>query len=117
MNGRPRIGAVATIAAGGSQSNELNVGEGEITAISMPAAWTAANITFLGRALGGATFQPVHDQAGAEVTVTAAAGRYIALNETTRALLRGLTQLKLRSGTTAAPVNQVAAAEVTLMVR
>jgi hypothetical protein len=55
--------------------------------------------------LDGSTFNNVHDEAGAEISVTVAASRFIGLDAAALEL-SGVEYLKVRSGTSGAPVNQ-----------
>lgn len=106
----------ATIANGASLSDVVelpDVAGFYVMGIQMPAAWTAASLTFQGSADGGA-YGDVYDVDGTEVTVTTAAGRYITLDPAT---LAGLTFLKVRSGTAAAAVAQGAERKITLLLR
>jgi hypothetical protein len=103
----PRVMRV-TIANGASQSEEIDLQGADALAIIIPAAWTAAAITFLVSADPGGTYGPLYDDAGTEATVASAAVvalRVISL----RALvdvLKPIRYLKLRSGVAATPVNQ-----------
>lgn len=110
-----------TIANGASQSSEIDASGSDILGIEMPAAWTAAAITVLAASRedspasgGAATFNPIHDDAGVELSFTVAAGRFVALRPDIAPLTRGPWRLKLRSGTAGVPVNQ--AAERTIVV-
>lgn len=102
---------LVTIPAGQSVSEEIDVSDSVIVGIVMPDTWTAANITFLAAARDDqngapATFVPIHDAAGTELSVTTAANRMVSIApDATRPARR----IKLRSGTTATPVNQLAA--------
>ncbi len=93
-----------TIASGASLSGAVACEGLRLAAVVMPAAWTAANLTFQG-SVDGTRFVNVHDDAGVEVTVTAAADRYIPVNP---ADWEGVQRLKVRSGTSGTPVNQAA---------
>ncbi|MFQ5850898.1 MAG: hypothetical protein ACE5JU_09955 [Candidatus Binatia bacterium] len=106
----------ATIAAAASLSGEIDLEGFKIIGIVMPAAWTAANLTFQAADVTGGTFQDVFDDAGTEVTVTVAAARYIGL-DATMPELAGIRFLKIRSGTSAVPVNQAAARTLTLILK
>ena len=106
----------ATIANGEALSGEIDLGGYQIGAIQMPAAWTAANITFTAATATGGTFQSLYDDSGLEVTVTAAAAECIALSS--NALnLAPLRFIKIRSGTAATPVNQGAARTIQLILK
>jgi hypothetical protein len=103
-----------TIANGQSLSGAADLkGLGTPVRIDMPAAWTAANLTFQVSA-DGVTYQDLYDDGGSEVTVTAAAGRSIFLQPAEWAHVR---YLKVRSGTAAVPVNQGTDRLLTLVVR
>ena len=79
----------------------------------MPAAWDAASIT-LQESPDNATWQNLYDNNGGEITVQAAASRTIVIPPS---LLPGLIYLRLRSGTSGAPVNQTANRIVTWYVK
>lgn len=106
----------ATIAPGVSLSGEIDIEGFKIAAIEMPAAWTAANLTFQAASAAGGTFKNVHDDAGTEVLVTAAADRIIGLDAILPELA-AIRFLKIRSGTAAIPVNQAAAMTLTLILK
>ena len=65
----------------------------------------------------GMTWQELYDGAGNEVTITAAAGQFVIPLLDPSYLWRGVNMLQVRSGTLAAPVNQVAAAVVNIVTR
>jgi hypothetical protein len=107
----------ATIAAGQSLSGPVPMGVDTLVGIEMPAAWTAAPLTFQVSPDGGTTWQELYDGAGNEVTIlaaSAAAGRFIQM---TSYMWRGINMLRVRSGTAGAPVAQSAGAVVTLIGR
>lgn len=91
-----------------------DLAERTLLGIQMPAAWTAANLTFRASAKQEDDPVNVHDASGAEVTVTAAADRYIELSPDT---FRGVRFLQVRSGTAATPVNQAAERTLLLVVQ
>ncbi|GIQ73197.1 hypothetical protein [Bradyrhizobium sp. RD5-C2] len=108
------INNAVTIALGASLSGALYVGEKIAVGILMPAAgWDAAALTFLA-SVDGQNFSSVYDSSGNELTVQVAASRYIYLDPTA---FVGVNQIKVRSGTSAAPVNQTAARALTLVTR
>lgn len=94
----------ATIANGASLSAaiELGVVGAALVGIEMPAAWTAANLTFQA-SVDGTNFNNLYDKDGNEVTVTASTSRYIGLIPS---LFAGFRAMKIRSGTSGAAVNQ-----------
>lgn len=79
----------------------------------MPAAWTAAELTFQVSA-DGITYGDLYEADATEVSVMAAASRYIRLEPSAWAVIR---YLKVRSGTSAAPVNQAAQRTFTFLSR
>lgn len=103
----------AVIASGQSVSGEVALSGGTLAGISMPAAWDAAVLSFQVSADGGTTYQDMHDMAG-EITATATASIFMVAD---RAVWRGVDRLKVRSGTSASPVNQTASRTVSLIVR
>lgn len=105
------LGVVAaTIPLNQALSAAIPSGGGRLVAIEMPAAWTAAGIYVAGGLREAGPFAPISDQAGAEIAITAAAGKLL--------LVTGIIRfpwIKIGSGTSAAPVNQTAARTVTLL--
>lgn len=92
-----------TIDNGASLSDAATLFGGLLSIIEMPAAWTAANLTFQTSGDAGVTFMNVYDDVGNEVAVTAAASRRIRLSPADWVAIH---QLKVRSGTAGVPVNQ-----------
>lgn len=108
--------AVATIAASASVSGEVDIGGATIVGIHMPADWDAANLTFQAAHETGGTYWDVYDDAGTEVSVTAAADRAIGCDA--KALeLSAWRYIKIRSGTTGTPVTQTAARTLVLVLK
>ena len=104
----------AEIAASGSLSPAVRLPPAcYLSAIIMPAAWTAANLTFQG-SHEGSTYNDIYDEYGSELVVNAAAATHIVLQP---AIWSGTRFLKIRSGTTGTPVNQAAARTIQLIVR
>lgn len=100
----PVVHRTFTIANGASLSSAVMIDEAMLVGIIMPGTWTAANLTL--QAAGEndeSTFNNVYDKDGTEVTITAAASRYITLEP---AKFAGIKQLKIRSGTSGSAVNQ-----------
>lgn len=107
--GRQRDALTATIANGASLSGEVNTNGRRIAAIIMPSGWTAASLNFeaLQDQTGStSTFKPLVDTGGAELSITTGGDRVIAIPETHALSAGGLGRIKLRSGTSGAPVNQ-----------
>ncbi len=105
---------ISLIASGTSLSAAVPLDGGMPAALSIPAGWTAAALTFQASIDGGLTFFDFYDKAGVEYAVSATANRafILPLND-----LAGLTHIKLRSGTTATPVVQAADRVITLGLR
>lgn len=83
-------------------------------AIEMPSAWDTASITIAASKTLGGTYVNVYDQFGTEVTITAAASRFIILSPADWWAFR---YIKLRSGTAGTPVTQTAARTLTIHCR
>lgn len=104
----------ATVANGTALSAEVDLGAKALVGIAMPAAWTAAAMTFQVSADGGATWLELTTTAGAAVNYTVANGQFIAVDP---AQWKGINAVKVRSGTSGVPVNQGADRTIGLVVR
>ena len=93
----------ATITSGTALSPAIDLQIYRLFAISMPASWTAAPITFQA-SIDGVNYFNVYDDTGTEVSITVAASQYVVL--TTPAKMLGARWLKVRSGPNSVPVNQ-----------
>lgn len=102
------------IANGQSLSPQVNIGTQQLVGIAMPAGWDAAGMTFQASPDGGQTFGELQDGAGAAVSFTVSAGIVFQVDPTK---WRGLNCLKVRSGTSGAPVAQTAARAINLITR
>jgi len=109
--------SVTTIASGAALSGPINLGAKVLCAIIMPAAWTAAALTFQASDDGGNTWYSVYDDQGNEVTIASAAVNASSRISMDPSNFAGIDFIKIRSGTTAAPVNQGAACTLTLVAR
>lgn len=88
------------IANGTSLSGPVDLGEQKLIGIAMPAAWTAAGLSFQG-SNDNVTYTDLVDAAGAVLARTVGASQF--------SLVSGLDlprYIKVRSGTLAVPVNQ-----------
>ncbi len=104
----------ATIASGGSISGDLGYGEDFVpVAIIMPAAWTAADITFQSVDASG-TARNMYTSANAELQFNVAASRHIIIDP---ANFKSAAVIRVRSGTSGVPVNQAADRIITLVCR
>lgn len=114
---RAKTTAQVTIANGASLSAPVNLGANILCAIQVPASWTAAALTFQASDDSGATWQSIYDSTGTEVTIPQSAappGQRVSINSSA---FVGVDYLKVRSGTTASPVNQTALRTLTLVTR
>lgn len=91
----------ATILSGESLSAAVNLAGHVLCGVYMPAAWTAAGLSFQA-SIDGETFVDIYS-AGAELTAAAGASQYVALDSM---LFLGVRSIKVRSGTAGVPVNQ-----------
>lgn len=108
----PVLTRTATIPESDSITPAIQIGGSALVGIVMPATWTAANITLQG-SHDGVTFNNMYDSAGIEKTITAAAARYITLEP---ADFVGCDEIKIRSGTAAAHIDQDDARTITLVL-
>jgi len=92
----------ATIANGASLSDALTLNGSKVAVIEMPAAWTAAPLTFQA-SMDGSNYFNVYDDSGDEVYVI------VDINRRVYITIDALSQqkyIKLRSGTAVTAVNQ-----------
>jgi len=109
--------ASITIASGASLSGAIALGDKVLCAILMPAAWTAAALSFQASDDNGTTWKDMFDDGGQEInipTVGAVAGQRISIDPS---MFGGVDMIKVRSGLTAAAVNQSADRILTLVSR
>lgn len=99
------------IRAGQSLSDDISLGSRRLFALQMPAAWTAADLTFQST-INGIDWFDVFDEYGIERVMSAGAGRIIVADP---GLWLALSQLRLRSGTSGAPVAQGADRQIFLL--
>lgn len=110
------VSRTVTIAATAATTPELSVSEIVdvrdiiLDRLVMPAAWDAASITF-STSEDGVALQSLHD-GGTEVSLPVAPDRSVVLP---RDLFRTVRYIRLRSGTPATPVAQLAARAITLV--
>lgn len=105
VQGTQPVPFTATIANGASLSGAVDLGTVRPARLIMPAAWTAAAISF-DTSSDGVTFGPLYDQYGTEVSIAsgvALINRQIILDPT---LFMSVRHLKVRSGLSGATVNQ-----------
>jgi len=102
-----------TVANGASLSGAVDLAGAGLIRLQMPATWTAASIT-LQTSADGITYQDLYDAFGVEYTIVAVQAHNIVLSP---ADFIGMRYLKLRSGTSGAPVSQGGARVITLVIR
>lgn len=95
----------AVIALNGNLSTAVDLGSQRPVRLIMPAAWTAADLTFQA-SNDGTTFNNLYDSLGNEYTVKVDINRAVILPVYD---FYGIRFLKLRSGTSGSPVTQLAA--------
>lgn len=103
--------ATATIAAAASLSAAIDLGNGRLHAVVMPAAWDAAGLSFEA-SIDDVDYFPIHNADG-EYTIAAGASLVIVVDP---ALFYGFQHIKVRSGTSAAAVAQAAERELELVL-
>lgn len=100
--------------AASSLSSALDINGLLVCGLTLDSSWaTATSVTFQASVDEGASFFDIYDDAGAEVvaTVPAAGDVYVRLDP---AYFAGISRLKVRSGTSAAAVNQTCTVQVAL---
>ncbi len=107
------IAIPAVIPATQSQSVNLSLAGLHLVEFLMPAGWDAAALTLLGSP-DGTTFFPIFNEAGTEVSITVAPSRLIRFPS---GFFAGAPFWRLRSGTSATPVNQTASRTITIFAR
>lgn len=99
---------IATIPSGGSLSGAVPIEGASMGTILMPAAWTAADLTFQHAESKGGTFVDATDESGTEIALTVAASKSVPIPPEVMVC----PWIKIRSGTSGTPVNQDAAREL-----
>lgn len=117
--GDPFTGFNAVIANGASLSGAIDLGQfnlglggQRLARIVMPAAWTAANLSFQVSADGVTYNELMQPNGAAALVVTAAASVDVPVNRVDWSSIR---YLKVRSGTSGTPVNQGAQRTINLV--
>ena len=104
MQAENRTEHAVTIANGAALSDAVNLRGEVLVGVRMPAAWTAAGITFQ-VSMDNVTYLNAYAAGGGEVALVVVAAHHVALDPNGYA---GFRWIKVRSGTGAAPVNQLA---------
>lgn len=110
---------IATIPNGQALSNPIDLSDYALAALIMPAAWTAASITFAACETQNGTYKPVYGDDGTEVTISSAnvAADRVIVNKAVLEQLAGLRWVKVRSGTSGAPTNQGADRAIVVQIK
>jgi len=106
----------AAIASGTSLSNAVNLGGLRLFGFIMPSGWTTAALTFLASFDNGSTYvtmESVYD--GTEITYTVSPPGYYPLPNPQ--IFAAVTDMKVQSGPSSAPVNQTADRAIQLVLR
>lgn len=101
-----------TIANGASLSDAVQTGGMVPLGIILPASWTTAGLSFA-VSVDDTNYFALQSMTG-EVTASAAASQYIALDPN---IFIGINSLKVRSGTAGTPVNQAADRIITVVAK
>jgi hypothetical protein len=102
-----------TIPASGTISDTISLVNQTLVGIQMPAAWSAADLTFR-VSPDNINFSDMYDQFGNEFVVKTSASRFVVLNP---ADWVGVRFLSVRSGTVGTPVTQPSARDITFINR
>ena len=105
--------ATAVIASGASVSSAVKLAGTMVSAIQMPAAWTAASITVQG-SYDGVTYFNLFKDDGTELSATVAVNQQVIVAWPDLASVR---YLKLRSGTAALAVAQGGARSINVITQ
>ena len=103
----------ATILINTALSDAVDLRGADVIRITIPDAWTAADITFLVDD-GDGTFRDLWMEWGWELAIWVVAGTSIECSVFLR--LQQINRIKIRSGTSGGPVNQTAEREIVLEV-
>lgn len=98
-------------ANGQSVSEKVDLTNFALSGVIIPASWTAASLSFQAASPAAkdkekADYFVLTDSAGAEVTFTVAASRFVSLTPAHAEIFKATTYLRLQSGTSGAAVAQ-----------
>lgn len=100
-----------SIAASGTISTAVDLGNMEFVALYMPAAWTVADLNVHASPTPNGTYRPVYNDAGTIATIKVGTDRVVSL-DSLALVVAALRYIKL-----VATVAQVAAAEIILLLK
>jgi hypothetical protein len=95
---KPQVEPVA-LANGTTTTAAIDQSKGSITGIIIPAGLTGTAFTFTGSDALAGTYSIVKDSTGADISLTVASSRVVALTPTQQAQLAAVPFLKIVSGT------------------
>lgn len=95
--------STTTIANGTSLSGAIDLGAATLFGVQIPSSWTAASLTFQA-STDGVTYSNLYDSVGTEIVASVAASQFVVMSIPAQWI--GIRFLKIRSGTSGAPVNQ-----------
>jgi hypothetical protein len=110
-----QVPATVTIEGGASLSNPIDLGRYRLMGIILPSAWVAANLSFQA-SVDDTTYVELTDDTGTAVSVTGTANVFLAFGSAVAAKFAAVRFLKVRSGTSGSPVNQLPDMLVTLVL-
>jgi len=107
----------ATIASGQRLSGAVSIANKTLVGIVIPANWTTASLSFQASGDGGTTFGELLDETATAKSVSSITGGAYTVIAVDPTKWRGITSLKVRSGTSGAAVNQTNTVNLVLLTR
>lgn len=98
-------------------SAAVGLGGKTLVGIVIPAAWLTAGISFQASGDGGVTFGELLDETATARAISSVAGGAYTVIAVDPTKWRGINEIKVRSGTSATPVNQTGAPTLLLLIR
>ena len=117
VNSGEVIAENVVIANGASLSSAFEMGGAKTMAVLWPAAWTAAVATFAGCLTSDGTFVPIYNDRGEEATITSVTAATGTSLDYLCMVLAPWPYVKIRSGTSAAAVNQLAERTISIICK
>src|SRR5579872_177087 len=109
--------SVAIPAGAGGLSGAVGLGGKTLVGIVFPAAWVTAGLSFQASGDGGQTFGELLDETATAKSVSSVTGGAYSVVAVDPTKWRGINEIKVRSGTSGAPVNQTGSPTLQLLVR
>lgn len=98
-------------------SAAVGIGGKTLVGIVIPAGWVTASLSFQASGDGGLTFGELLDETATAKSVSSIAGGVYTVIAVDPTKWRGINEIKVRSGTSGAAVNQTGAPTLLLLVR